>query len=384
MTFMDWEEAWRKSRRVLPEDAPERGVEPFIVRPGPTTCGPGQLSDPAPQDHLRRSDELLNLVESHGLTGAWAWIFDTDEHVWSPGCFNLLGIDPRGTRPSYALLLDRVHPDDRAGLARPTDLVRGDAPATQTFRIIRPDGTLRILCGRNDIKLGPDGAPRSALGTLLDVTERERDIKAHVSLRRQTRDLSRKARLLWFAMRHDRTFDFEADAADVLGCPPASLGSDPFACAGREAREGLYRSIADHQASGTEMQRDIVLHPLGGAPRPCRIVMIPNRDPGAVATWTGLLQVMDGVEPACPESEGEGHPAAMRGFHLRAGRALLDWSMHDLAAASGLSLSTVRRIEVDDDAQPARSRPRALSALRRAGIRFMPLRDGTVAVSRSG
>lgn len=390
MTFNEPEDVWRRPIQSAQTDPPAWGgdVDPYAVRMARCRAegallGPATGRLPARQVPPRRSEEILSLIESHGLSGAWSWTFDADEHAWSPGCFNLLGIDPRATRPHYGLLLDLVHPEDRADMARPADLIRGETRSVQTFRVIRPDGTMRFLCARNEIKLGADGGPRSALGTLLDVTDRERSIKAQTSRCRQTLGLSRKARMLWFAMRQDSTFDFEPEAAALLGCALASLETDPFAAVEPGARATLYRAMARHRAAGTEMQCGVVLHPPGGAPRPCRIVMIPPFDGDPAATSAGLVQITDVTEPDLPD-EDAGRDDTLRGFHLRAARALLDWSMHDLAAESGLSLSTVRRLETEDDVPPGRSRPRAVSALRRGGVRFTPLGDGTVAVSRGG
>ncbi|WP_246154707.1 helix-turn-helix domain-containing protein [Methylobacterium oryzihabitans] len=69
---------------------------------------------------------------------------------------------------------------------------------------------------------------------------------------------------------------------------------------------------------------------------------------------------------------GGRHPGrAIRGRHIRAARGLLDWSMHDLAHASGLSLSTIRRLENDEVVpETSRSHGTAVAALRRAGIEF--------------
>ncbi len=72
--------------------------------------------------------------------------------------------------------------------------------------------------------------------------------------------------------------------------------------------------------------------------------------------------------------------AVLSGHHLRAGRALLDWSMSDLAKASGLSLSTVRRLEQDAEGVLTRNRRSAAEALQEAGIGFLPLSNGAVAV----
>ena len=68
--------------------------------------------------------------------------------------------------------------------------------------------------------------------------------------------------------------------------------------------------------------------------------------------------------------------------HLRAARALLDWSMVDLARASGLSMSTIRRLEENTEGVKGRSRDAAVAALRAAGIKFALLDAGNIAVAK--
>ncbi|MGY2050710.1 helix-turn-helix domain-containing protein [Methylobacterium sp. JK268] len=65
------------------------------------------------------------------------------------------------------------------------------------------------------------------------------------------------------------------------------------------------------------------------------------------------------------------------GAHVRAGRALLGWSMQQLAETSGLSLSTVRRLENRGGRTSALARRRAVTALRRHGIVFKTV-DGSI------
>lgn len=341
-------------------------------------------TSPPRGDRARRSDEILSLIESHGLTGAWSWHFASDEHVWSPGCFHLLGLDPREVRPSYDLLLRLVHPEDRCALARAPDLMRGEAASSQTFRIIRPDGTKRILRSRSDLKFSADGKPRCALGTLLDVTDRERDRQVGLSHRQSMEALDRKAGVLRFTMNLGYGFDFEPASADLLGVALRTLNADPFA--GMEARERaeIMQAVATCQASGDDVVRDIVLRLPGKPPLPCRMIMIPAaRSQRDAAGWHGTLQIQNRTDAPGPAGD-QGLDDSLSGFHLRAARALLDWSMEDLAVASSLSLSTVRRIEADDPSRPVRSRRGAISALRRAGVAFLPLQDGTVAVARTG
>src|SRR4051812_39121373 len=70
--------------------------------------------------------------------------------------------------------------------------------------------------------------------------------------------------------------------------------------------------------------------------------------------------------------------------HLRAARALLDWSMADLAQASGLSFSTIRRLEESSEGGTVRSRRAAVAALRAAGIDFSRAAGDAVAIAKVG
>jgi transcriptional regulator with XRE-family HTH domain len=72
----------------------------------------------------------------------------------------------------------------------------------------------------------------------------------------------------------------------------------------------------------------------------------------------------------------------IKGSHVRGARALLDWSMADLAKASKLSLSTIRRLEEDGLGEAARSLPRVLAALRACGIVFLLVEGGGIAIAR--
>ncbi|WP_245259508.1 hypothetical protein [Methylobacterium sp. 10] len=68
--------------------------------------------------------------------------------------------------------------------------------------------------------------------------------------------------------------------------------------------------------------------------------------------------------------------------HVRAARALLDWSMMDLSGASGVSLSTIRRLEGCITSVSVANRNQVIGALRSAGIVFSLTDETTIAVSR--
>src|SRR6266704_6307730 len=80
----------------------------------------GTAIDITEQELLTRELELRQayLAEAQRLThtGSWAWNVGTDELFWSEEIFRVYEIDPVKLRPAWSLILDRVHPDDRASL----------------------------------------------------------------------------------------------------------------------------------------------------------------------------------------------------------------------------------------------------------------------------
>ena len=67
---------------------------------------------------------------------------------------------------------------------------------------------------------------------------------------------------------------------------------------------------------------------------------------------------------------------------IKAARALLSWTQDELAARSGVSSPTVKRLEADDGEIGGRkgTREALLSALREAGVEFIPENGGGIGV----
>jgi hypothetical protein len=338
-----------------------------------------RMADPffAPADFLR-------LTETAGLTGSWAWIFASDRQTWSPGLFRLLGLDPARTRPSYDLLTDLVHPDDRPNLASAADLVQGHALPEHEIRIVRPDGTLRTLTVRTELHLTAEGRPRAAAGVVLDVTDSAALLRLRRADLRQRNAWFAAVRMLFVPVDLDGRFRFPPEAAQFAGRSIEEINADPFADVVPEERAAFRESIA-RRAAGGVFHAAPLLHHRNRQPERYRVLSVPVYDErGRLVERHGLVYPAALAAPlTAPDPVREGLEQAVAGHHLRAARALLDWSMTTLAEASGLSLSTVRRLEEDTEGNGARSRHKAVAALRGAGIRFIVLDDGEVAVARS-
>lgn len=229
-----------------------------------------------------RREELLE--QSRGRLKS---IFDRLRHVYfsvempsrrvlelSDGFEGLFGLPREAIRPDGRWWEERVHPEDRPAWREAHDrLLRGEA-LDETYRILRPDGSVRHVHDRTVPVLDGRGRVVRVEGVLEDVTEvarikeLERRARETAFLERLTQGLAHEVRNPLFAIqvnlrlleRHAET-DATAAAAlrhvqeqvgrlsdvmkDVLELgrrpSPAEEGLFPLAEALRQAREALFR-----------------------------------------------------------------------------------------------------------------------------------------------
>ncbi len=330
--------------------------------------------------------QVLRMVEGFGLTGTWSWTFATDTHVWSPGLFRILGLEPGSARAEYGLLLAFVHPDDRPSVTSASEMLQTGQVAQPTFRIIRPDGSLRTVMSRGEVIVTPDGRPRRAMGVLIDVSDQAALLRARESERRRRRAIFEQVRAFTSSTRVYPYTDFSDEWLELVGLPKAELLGEPTrpVVADERARWREHGRALYLSKQVVHTQPRLVL--ASGEVVPYRFVMVPMRDAvGAIESWTNYVAPLhlSGTLPGRAAGQVRASlDQLVTGAHLRAGRALLDWSMQQLAGASGLSFSTIRRLEDGEGGTSGRAQAAAVEALRAHGIVFTLTEDGAIALSR--
>jgi PAS domain S-box-containing protein len=146
---------------------------------------------------LRRAQARYAEAERIAHIGSWEWDLASDEISWSPGLLHIYGIDAdQGARRFPARQRDRrVHPDDRervdAAVAR---VLETRLPFDMDYRILRPDGRVRILHARYEVVADSHDLDLIRLvGTAQDVTELRLTESA---LEEAARELGRRAQEL--------------------------------------------------------------------------------------------------------------------------------------------------------------------------------------------
>ena len=90
--------------------------------------------------------------------------------MWSDELCRIFA-QPSGFSPTYDEFLGLVHPEDRHLVRGAVDEARTGALCENEYRIVRPDGAVRVLRSRRIGRLDADGRVCSLFGTNQDITE---------------------------------------------------------------------------------------------------------------------------------------------------------------------------------------------------------------------
>jgi diguanylate cyclase (GGDEF)-like protein/PAS domain S-box-containing protein len=123
------------------------------------------------EQRLARSEELLTEAERAAGAGSFELELRLGAAHYSPGMHRLLAA-PADIRLTPALLLERVHPEDRVEVDEALDRARRrPEPFSFEMRVVRFDGVERTVHARGNVVLGDDGEPIRLVGTMQDVTD---------------------------------------------------------------------------------------------------------------------------------------------------------------------------------------------------------------------
>ena len=127
------------------------------------------------QARLVANEAKLAEAQQIARLGSWEWEIATDRVIWSDELYRIYGVHPDRFPGSYGSYLDKVHADDRARVARVIETAVAERRAwSLDYRIVRPDGEVRMIHARGEVVLDDQGRPSIVRGTAQDVTENRR------------------------------------------------------------------------------------------------------------------------------------------------------------------------------------------------------------------
>jgi PAS domain S-box-containing protein len=136
------------------------------------------------EEKFAESLERLNLATHAAAMGIWDWHIKDNQLIWDDRMYELYGIRKDDFGNVYEDWFNMLHPDDRMKNSGLSEEVRsGKKEFDNNFRIILPDGTIRIIRSCGMVVFDPKGNPIRMTGVNFDITkQKQAENELHVSL----------------------------------------------------------------------------------------------------------------------------------------------------------------------------------------------------------
>ena len=140
----------------------------------------------------QRSEAYLAEAQRLSHTGSFGWVVSTGEILWSDETYRIFQYE-RTTTPTVELILQRVHPDDRALVQQTIQRASQDGKDfDHEYRLVMPDGSVRHVQVAAHALSEASGSIEF-VGAVMDVTEQH---QARAALDKAFDLLAREKRLL--------------------------------------------------------------------------------------------------------------------------------------------------------------------------------------------
>ena len=120
---------------------------------------------------LKENQRTLEESQCLAHLGSWEWSIDTNANTWSDEMFRIFGYEPGAIVPNYDVFSKALHSNDQERVLESVQKsVEKDLPYVEEYRIIRPDGSERIVHATGTVHRDEQGRALRMVGTVLDIT----------------------------------------------------------------------------------------------------------------------------------------------------------------------------------------------------------------------
>jgi diguanylate cyclase (GGDEF)-like protein/PAS domain S-box-containing protein len=128
------------------------------------------------EEILHRNEIMLRRAQHVSGIGSWDWDIKSNTLVWSDEIFPIFGEEPGSKNVSYDNFLAHIHPEDKGNVVNAINsALVYDQPYNIEHRIVRPDGTQRLVYEQGDVFRDEKGEAVNMVGVVRDITEQKQN-----------------------------------------------------------------------------------------------------------------------------------------------------------------------------------------------------------------
>ncbi len=126
------------------------------------------------QKRILANELLLTKSQQIAHFGSWEFNLVNNQVYWTDELYRIYGLKPKSIEITNEIHISMIHPEDVGIINNATvNLLKNHQPYQINFRIIRPDGTIRIVNEQAEVLLDDTNKPIKILGIGHDVTEQK-------------------------------------------------------------------------------------------------------------------------------------------------------------------------------------------------------------------
>lgn len=124
---------------------------------------------------LRDRQALLDEAQKIAAIGSFEWNLQSQQMVWSPQMYRMLGLAPEQVKPGLAALLGVIPREERTLLEQRIEAALEHVQGyVLEHHAVRADGSRLVIHQRGEVHRNDEGRPVRLVGILQDITDRHR------------------------------------------------------------------------------------------------------------------------------------------------------------------------------------------------------------------
>jgi len=209
---------------------------------------------------LGESETRLEAAQRLAHVGWWERDYATGHVSLSDEACRIFGVQPLELPQWHGRWLSLIHPEDQERAAAASDLaLRGGPRYDVEYRVVRPDGAVRVVHSQGDVTREESGRPVRQFGVMQDITElrrAEQDLRAKDKALESVRtELARVSRLTTLG---ELTTSIAHEVSQPLGAMITSAAAGARWLAAEPANVAEARATLDNIAADGKRAREVI------------------------------------------------------------------------------------------------------------------------------
>lgn len=211
---------------------------------------------------LADTERKTQVLQQFAKAGIWEFDLVNNKLWWSSEVFNIFGKDPITFELSFESFLACIPEDERPRVKKEFLFSLDSRSAYQVVhRIVRPDGSIRIVEERCETKFNSEGKPMFSIGTCQDISDKQNALLMIEESANRFKSMVAKAPLAYVSFNHQCEITLVNERfCELIGASSDALIGQFFYSYLMQDQVDNFKGIMANSSNDQSVNADLVLH----------------------------------------------------------------------------------------------------------------------------